>query len=96
MAIFKYSSMVLLTVQRPQAGDHHFSATDVKITLRRKGFNVRMGRSHYVGHMTVLMSFDRVTELRAALKLMKEYGYIKSIQDAYEAAMFCKRRGISP
>lgn len=92
--IFKYDRMVILTVERPDPGDH-FSATDAKITLRRKGFNVRTGPSYYKGHTNVLMSFDRVTELRAALKLMKEYGYIKSIREAYKWIMTFHNSGIT-
>jgi len=69
----KYREVAILDCEKRSDG---WSATAVSQLLKRRGFKAKRGYSPYVGHVAVVLDFNRLTELASALKVLHAEGII--------------------
>jgi hypothetical protein len=93
----KYKYIVCLCdVERPEAGELGGgpSASEAVRQLKSEGFSACTGHSPYVGNTAVLLRYNTRAEIKDALKVLVDYGYVDSVTGMYSTIRSNIGRGL--
>lgn len=76
---WKYNSVAIFDYEK---GD--FLISDLLVSMKKVCLCVKRSYSPYIGHVSLVIYFDKLIELRKALSLLRQHGFCKDIGSRFE------------